>query len=462
MVVLFLQFCKATLAMSKAFKQTQDKWRETWLTDKDLCDAVAVVGPERQHVPFIRPLLATISQPLRAALYGEFREGQTRELILPDVSVEAFDVMIRSAYHLEPKLTCHRALHALAAARLYMIDGLEKYCVDYLIEHVEGLDCMTSLELLSESLKSAVFLPVELQRMFCKQILAQCQQIVDSPVFLETHGSIIASLIKLDEFDVSEDRLWDRLMEWSAAVVRKPELLGPFADVISCPPLKRAKSSTGECNRMEPDEVTCQKEVFRLFLPSIRFTQMSKEFFIDKAREHLDRKKSEAVTDYFLTGRKPEGLVSGPRCALSCLQDYKEAVLLNKTVEYKLKKGMPYHQTVDLEQLAQVTEVGLEFQILRNQYVSWSVSLEGRKSQEVTEKGTSMCTTVTLQSSVRIDFENFGSELVLEMAAAVDFTVKRIIVKGKNLTPSPEELDHADQVIDQLCRDLFPTSAANL
>lgn len=58
--------------MAKVFKQTQDKWCETWLTDEDLCDAVAVVGPERQRVPFIRAHLATISKPLKAALYGDW------------------------------------------------------------------------------------------------------------------------------------------------------------------------------------------------------------------------------------------------------------------------------------------------------------------------------------------------------------------------------------------------------
>lgn len=34
---------------------------------------------------------------------GEFREGRTRELVLEDVTVDAFDVMMRTAYHLEPK-----------------------------------------------------------------------------------------------------------------------------------------------------------------------------------------------------------------------------------------------------------------------------------------------------------------------------------------------------------------------
>ena len=55
--------------------------------------------------------------------------------------------------------------------------------------------------------------------------------------------------------------------------------------------------------------------------------------------------------------------------------------------------------------------------MLNNQsvYVSWFVSLEDRRSQKVN------------QSSVRIPFEHFVSELVVEiLLAAVDLTVKRI------------------------------------
>ena len=56
--------------MSETFKEAQDKWCESLISDADLCDAVAVVGPESQRVPFIRAHLATISKPLKAALYG--------------------------------------------------------------------------------------------------------------------------------------------------------------------------------------------------------------------------------------------------------------------------------------------------------------------------------------------------------------------------------------------------------
>ena len=370
---------------------------------------------------------------------GEFQEGQTRELILPHVSVDAFDVMIRSAYHMEPKLSPHRALHALAAAKLYMIDGLEKYCYHYL-QHITDFDGITSLKLLSESLKSSLALPAELQRTFCKKVLAHCQKVVESP--------IIATLIKSDNFDVSEDQLWDRLMKWSAEAVRKPGLLGPFADVTSCPPLKRAKSSTGESNSMNPHQVTCQEEVLRLMLPHIRFTHMSQEFFIDKARKYLDREKSEAVMDFFVLRRNPEGLVLKPRFALLSLQNGGVSRLVTSSLETRFTGTQ--HRTVHLGELAQVTQVTVSISSIVGKAVTWSVSLAGRRSEEVVVE--KIENTGFSPSRLDIRFENACKELVVEFDA-VSVTVRSIIVKGRRMTP---ELELADQVVDQLCKDIFP------
>ena len=63
--------------MSEAFRLAQDKRCESWLTDEDLCDAVAFVGPERQRVPFLRAPLATLSKPLKVALYGDWVGSNT-------------------------------------------------------------------------------------------------------------------------------------------------------------------------------------------------------------------------------------------------------------------------------------------------------------------------------------------------------------------------------------------------
>ena len=64
-------FAIRSVAMSEALRLAQDKRCESWITDEDLCDAVAFVGPERQRVPFLRAPLATLSKPLKVALYGD-------------------------------------------------------------------------------------------------------------------------------------------------------------------------------------------------------------------------------------------------------------------------------------------------------------------------------------------------------------------------------------------------------
>lgn len=73
------------------FAQAQEKWSESLLSEEVYCDAVAILGLEAQRVPFIRPLLACLSQPLKALLYGSFQEAKAREVSMPDVTPAAFD-----------------------------------------------------------------------------------------------------------------------------------------------------------------------------------------------------------------------------------------------------------------------------------------------------------------------------------------------------------------------------------
>lgn len=435
------------------FRQAQDKWSESWMVDQDLCDAVALVGPARHRVPFIRAPLAAISKPLKAALYGDFLEGHTRELILEDVTLDAFDVMMRSAYHLEPELTPRRALYAFTAARLYMIDDLQKYCLGYL-QHTENLDCTTSLQLLTESLKFSLDLPLEIRHLFCRKILAGSSCVIESPFFLESHGSIIASLIKLDEFYVYEERLWDRLMEWSAAAVQKPELLGPFADVTSYAAQKRAKSTTHD-NSIGPSEVALQEAVFRLMLPHIRFTQLSKHFFIDKVRKHLDREQSDAVMDYFLVGRHPQGVFPKARFSLQCLQQHGRGGELLMHRMNKVTGGIGESQYIlDMGGRVEVTAVCVDFCLPgRGESLTWLVSVAGTKSEKNTvEQGRGG------RSTIRVLFENVCSELILEFSSRSDFFVQSIYVHGKRMFP---ELERANEVVRQLSQDIFATPVNN-
>lgn len=59
-------------------------------------------------------LIAALSEPLCAALYGDFKEATTREITLPDVNEDAFDVMLRTSHNLDPSclLLSGQSLHS--------------------------------------------------------------------------------------------------------------------------------------------------------------------------------------------------------------------------------------------------------------------------------------------------------------------------------------------------------------
>lgn len=159
----------------------------------------------------------------------------------------------------------------------------------------------------------------------------------------------------MDEFDVDEGTLWARLLEWSAVAIQKPELLGPFADAAPCQPVKRAKPLSDDSRGMGPSELAQQGAILRLMSKHIRFAEMSQPFFVDIARNYLDREESDAVMDYFLLGRKPEGLIAARRGGLKDTFDSLES-LENFERKYK-KKASLVSETLTFEYPVWVSQV---------------------------------------------------------------------------------------------------------
>ena len=218
---------------------------------------------------------------------------------------EAFRVFIRSACHLEPKLSPESALHTLRAARMYLVPKLEAYCKEYL-QSLEDPDLV--LQAMTVAAKLSYCFEREIQRKYWITLLLKSKKTVDSAAFLQAHGSIIAQLIKLEEFEVDEERLWTRLVEWSAQAVSQPEILGPFADAMGGEVAKRIKTAADDSNLGSH-----QKATLRLVLKHMRFGAMSKEFFFDKVRGYLTREESDEVMGYFLLGRKSDLVASKRR-----------------------------------------------------------------------------------------------------------------------------------------------------
>lgn len=294
--------------MSKAFQEAQEKWCEGLLSQEALCDAVAILGAEHHRKPFIRALLANLSEPMRCALYGEFKEGITQEVRLEQVSVDAFDVMLRSSCGLDPKLNPKRALEALQVAKMYLIEQLEAYCLHYLRSLQ---DCNQILETMTLAAKGSYLLPEDFQLRYWATILYKCREgaaVVDSVGFQHAHGSIIAVLVKLNELQVDEEQLWTSLLSWSANAVKDPELLGPFA-AVPVPSSKRIKVEDGTAE-LGVNEALQRQAILSRLAKDVRFATMRKEFFADHVRAHLPLEELEPATLFFLANRVAPGLVT--------------------------------------------------------------------------------------------------------------------------------------------------------
>ena len=87
----------------------------------------------------------------------------------------------------------------------------------------------------------------------------------------------------------------------------------------------------------------------------IRFAEMSQPFFVDRARNYLDREESDAVMDYFLLGRRPEGLIAARRGGLKDTFDSLES-LENFERKYK-KKASLVSETLTFEYPVWVSQV---------------------------------------------------------------------------------------------------------
>ncbi|CAE7598212.1 btbd6a [Symbiodinium natans] len=284
------------------FKQAQDRWSERLLSEERFADAVAILGAEGQRVPFIRAHLAALSEPLCAALYGDFKENATREITLKDVDAEAFDVMQRSSHHLDCKLTPERAISTLQAAKLYLIDDLSRHCLRYLTS-LQQSELDLKVRTITAALKMSYCLPEDLLLRYCREMLLNSKGLIESPAFAEAHGSIIHALIQLDELEVNEEVLWSQLVEWSSNAVRKPEMLGPYADAVGTS-TKRQKGESDGDDGLGGNEKAQRSAIIRMIAKHMRFAGVSKEFFFDSVRTWLPREDSDAVIGCLWLGRQ--------------------------------------------------------------------------------------------------------------------------------------------------------------
>eukprot|EP00435_Cladocopium_sp_Y103_P023480 s3333_g5.t1 len=245
--------------------------------------------------------------------------------------------------------------------------------------------------------------------------------------------------------------LWNRLVEWATNAVQKPELLGPFADGTPCQPVKRAKTNDDDSDSSGPSETAQRDAILQLMSPHIRFIQMKQDFFVDKVRQHLDRKDSDAVIDYFLLGRESEGLLAKRRDGLK------------DPIVKEAEESFPYAQERKLkfERPILVTKVELSYIRRKDGWsqskFGWTVSAANQRFECSTSLLDMFDPAATGTSVMVIDLQDPCDELVIDIFGCR--YAETVHVTGKECTP---RIELADLAVKRLSEDLLMTPQQNV
>lgn len=285
----------------------QDVWATQLLGREEYFDSVAVLGNEAKRVRFLGALLANVSEPLHTALFGDFQEGKTKEIILAQVTPSAFDCILRAAVHLDPGLTPHNVIQTLHAAQLYMITGLVAHCVGFVnrIKPIEALIVLSSVAAGGSATRE------DIRRDLWRKVLLNSKAVLESDAFAQTHGSIVYQLVKLEELEVEEETLWLCLRKWVRNAVSNCHLLGPFADIL--PEDAQSKRCKLDTSGRVSDTSSQEAAVLQALAKHVRIALLGKNFFCDEVMRFLLREDCESIMMFHMLGRLPPNFLTTPR-----------------------------------------------------------------------------------------------------------------------------------------------------
>ena len=188
---------------------------------------------------------------------------------------EAFTKSFRYLYTETVEITPDNVLAVLHASKIYLVQGLVNKC----LQKLKGKMMTSNLCLIMEA--AHVFGENELREMCRTEILRDPKQVLPMESLAELCSDCLALVIKDNNLQMEEEEIFECIVKYSKEKCRKDSL-----------PL------TPENKRL----------VLGKALQEIRFTEMEKEYFVDKVEPLaiLTQGESKAVIKYMLNPRKAE------------------------------------------------------------------------------------------------------------------------------------------------------------
>ncbi|TQD85947.1 hypothetical protein C1H46_028493 [Malus baccata] len=146
---------------------------EQYVNNPTLSDITFLVEGKRFYAH--RICLCASSDAFRAMFDGGYRERDAKDIVIPNIRWEAFELMMRFIYTGSVDVTLYIAQDLLRAADQYLLEGLKRLC-----EHAIAQDiCVENLSLMFEL--SEAFNAMSLQQACILFLLEQFEELVEKP-----------------------------------------------------------------------------------------------------------------------------------------------------------------------------------------------------------------------------------------------------------------------------------------
>ncbi|RHZ51831.1 hypothetical protein Glove_469g36 [Diversispora epigaea] len=254
------------------------------------CDASIEVGEEEVNICNVHSIILQSRSPYFKKKFDEItsNEDHVKVLKLPNVSVRVFNVIIKYIY--SGKISLEKLENSVIFDLLIASNELE---LDELVEHLQSHLVNDSASWLR--LKFVLIYQTSYQvknfkiiRDFCNNIITKYPNtIFESEIFHSLPEDALISIIKQDDLQLEEAKIWDHVIKWG-----------------------KAKNPTLPTNLDEwtSDNFLSLKETLKGCLPHIRYFSFSNEDVVEKIypyQQLLEQQLFSDINKKLITPAKP-------------------------------------------------------------------------------------------------------------------------------------------------------------
>ena len=217
-----------------------------------------------EHIGGNRTIFSIQSNVFQAQLFGKMAEAKKDEIVIEDVTPQAFTFLKNLFYVKEQQLTVDIVLDVLYASKKYLLIDLECECYKF-IENVKNLDDWWKL-----ILKQTITIDIDMDDALIRksQVLIKNSNTIvkDNEKFCQLTPRWLAKLVQSSSFVVDDETLvWEMCLKYCQKKVDNVHFIGNSEE----------KSGSDKTS-------TVAKMMNEHFVQNIRFAIMDKNYFFNK------------------------------------------------------------------------------------------------------------------------------------------------------------------------------------